>query len=169
MDQTTRVNSMPPAPIFGVTPGGDGNGGMGNSKFINIDEIFADCFMDGDSDLLGLGGAGAQGGAAEGQGADSMGGGGGGGGGRAGGGEELNLNPNAAISASGGLHAATFGMGTPAMMQPQQQQALTPSPLEGMSMFLDRTAATGGGLAGAGAGSGVGGIAAGAPAAGVAP
>ncbi|CAM9559712.1 unnamed protein product, partial [Ectocarpus fasciculatus] len=104
MDQTTRVNSMPPAPIFGVTPGGDGNGGggVGSSKFINIDEIFADCFMDGDSDLLGLGGGGAQGGAAEGQGADGMGGGDGGGGGRAGGGgEELNLNPNAAISASG--------------------------------------------------------------------
>ncbi|CAN0463925.1 unnamed protein product, partial [Hapterophycus canaliculatus] len=60
MDQTTRLNSMPPAPIFGVAPGADsgngGGGGGGSSKFINIDEIFADCFMDGDNDFLGLGG-----------------------------------------------------------------------------------------------------------------
>ncbi|CAM9520262.1 unnamed protein product, partial [Pylaiella littoralis] len=158
MDQTTQVNPMPPAPIFGVAPGGDGGGGGmgvgGSSKFINIDEIFADCFMDGDSDLLSFGGTGSQEGGVEG-GQGGGGGGGGGVGGRAGG-DQLSSNPNAAISSSGGgLHAATFGMGTPAMMQTQQQQQqqqqLSASPLDGMSMFLDRSP-SGGDLAGGVAG-----------------
>ena len=57
MDQTARMNAMPPAPIFGVAGGGDGigDGRMNSSRYINIDEIFADCFNEGDSnDLLGF-------------------------------------------------------------------------------------------------------------------
>lgn len=170
MDQTTRVNPMPPAPIFGVAPGAGGDGGSGGmggaGKFINIDEIFADCFMDGEGDLLGLGGTGSQGGGVEGQGGAGVVGGGSGGGraaaAAAGGVDQLGLNPNAAISSSGGLHAGTFGMGSPAMMQAQQfqqQQQQQLNPLGGMPMFMGRSAAAEG-LTGGGALGGVPGAAA---------
>ncbi|CAM9944199.1 unnamed protein product, partial [Laminaria digitata] len=63
MDQTARLNAMPQAPIFGVA-GADGSGGSGpmnSSRYINIEDIFGDCFTDLGSDPLGPG-AGAGGG-----------------------------------------------------------------------------------------------------------
>eukprot|EP00953_Heterococcus_sp_UTEX-ZZ885_P001891 1530-Heterococcus_DN1.PRE.5 len=45
---------MPQAPIFGMAGGSD----VPSNKFINIDEIFADCFMDTDPDLMGITGTG---------------------------------------------------------------------------------------------------------------
>ncbi|CAM9231653.1 unnamed protein product [Choristocarpus tenellus] len=51
MDQVPG-HSSPPAPTFGVA--NSENGQLGGNKFINIDEIFADCFMGSDNELLGI-------------------------------------------------------------------------------------------------------------------
>ncbi|CAM9247085.1 unnamed protein product [Phaeothamnion confervicola] len=123
---------LPSAPVFGVAGGLEAQ--LNANKYLNLDEIFVDCFMENDSDLVsqmgtpgGGGGGGSSGGASSGAGAAGVGAGGNASsiGGNSGG--PMGMGPSGLGMGPGGLNLAQYS--GPGMLPGMAMQQLLHGPL----------------------------------------